>query len=305
MPNSSDLRRFKESIGVSFPTCHQDLRHVTESFGDELPLVIFPEIHVITADFVTKNYTFYPAKSLKGSPDKGTGLVSYYYPYNIPILRDHVTHPGMFGGFSSDPYGRVYHASFMKDKQGSGWVKAIPAITDPWAIEMVLSHRFQTVSLGSETDEVTCSICAAQLGKKAPNMVQAGQCDHCRGEVYDEGLCYWIIGPNRAQEVSFVNAPADANAGVRNTDLGNEARALIAGTDGEKLLDMATGMSESSDEYRANSLCISRDTYSRIMHEAVKTRKAYEYVVGTTPKLGNLRMDEDIVQSVRKAKRGY
>lgn len=295
-------RRYKESVNISFPTAHQDMRHITESFGDDLPLAIFPEVHVITADKVTKNYTYYSAKSLKGKPEKGTGLVSFYYPYNIPILRDHMTHPGFFGGFSSDPYGRIYHASFKKQKSGSGWVKAVSAITDPWAIEMVLTKRFQTVSLGSETEEVKCSICVAQMGeKKAPNMIETGRCDHYRGDVYDEGLCYWMIGPIKAQEVSFVNQPADDQAGVTVPDLGEAARALIAGTDGEMLLDMATGMKESADQYRTQSLSISKDSYARIMQECTRFRKVYEYVVGDTPKLGNLTADEDKVREIRRA----
>lgn len=301
-----EMRRYFESITLPVPTRYEDLRHVTESFGDDLPFAIFPEIHVITADKVTKNYTYYPYKSLKGDPNAGTGITSFYYPYNVPIIKDHNTSGGFFGGEGCAPYGRVYHAALKQPKNASKWVQAVPAITDPWAIEMILTKRFLTVSLGSETDEVKCSICMAQLGeKKAPNMIEVGRCDHYRGEVYDEGLCYWVIGPIKALETSFVNEPADDEAGVVRPDIGEAARALIVGTDGETLLDMATSSKESAEAYRSTSLCVSKETFNTIMKRAEKSRKAYEYAVGETPRLGHLTVDEDKIMAFHSKLRGY
>lgn len=240
---------------------------VFEESAKELPLVIFPEIRAITGNWLTKNYTYYPAESLIGNPSQGTGLVSFTNPYNIPILRDHMDSPGFFGGFSSDPYGRVYSAEYVMSDTGNGWVRAIPAITDPWAINMVMSGRFLTVSIGTETDEVYCSVCMAQ-GKKI-NMLEEGRCEHYRGESYDGVLCYWQIGPIKAREISFVNVPADVNAGVLNKNLDiAEVKTMISSPDAQYLLDMATGAKESASSYCLNRLNISRRTFDGIVSAA-------------------------------------
>jgi hypothetical protein len=267
--NSPIPTRYHESMIVKTPSLD---KHIFEESEKELPLVIFPEIRAITANWVTKNYTYYPAESLIGNPSLGTGLVSFTHPYNIPIIRDHNSGGGMFGGEAAVPYGRVYSAEFVTSDTGGSYVRAIPAITDDWAINMVMSGRFLTVSIGTETSSVNCSICLAE-GHNI-NMIEDGRCDHNRGEKYDGQTCVWVIGPVKAQEISFVNVPADVNAGVitRNLDIA-EVRAMVGGAESQYLLDMATGAKESVDTYCANRLNISRRTYNGILTQARKRKE--------------------------------
>lgn len=274
----------RESIGFRAPST--GIRRIREAAADP-PLVIFSEVHAITADHITRNSTLYPAASLMGSPSEGSGVSSFVYPYPVPIIRDHISSPGggFFGPetFSCEPYGRVYNCNFVTERSGAGWVRAISAITDPYAISRVLDGRFLTMSIGADTHEVYCSVCTA-LGART-NMVENGRCEHYRGETYEAAgrqvVCYWEIGPIFAREISFVNSPSDVNARVVTPEIDiHEARTLLAGTDGEFLLDLTTGSHTSSESYRAASLGISRRTYSRIFDRARAARKRYESLGG-------------------------
>lgn len=277
-----EIGRFSESAPYAIP--RRDPGIIREGFGEDLPLVIFTEIRAITGNKITLNKTYYPAESLIGDPNKGSGVISYCYPYPVPMIRDHILSPGggFFGpeSFASEPYGRIYNANYVTETSGSGWVRAVAAITDPWAISMVLTDRFRTVSQGGSTKEVYCSVCKA-LGAKI-NMVEEGPCEHMKGEHYEvagEDIeCYWIFGPIFAKELSFVNSPSDTDAGVRRRNLSEaEARTLLAGTDGEFLLDLGRGTQEScNSRVMSEALGVSRYVYDGIVEKALATRRAYE-----------------------------
>lgn len=273
-------KRQQINEAVSFKASGAKPGAVRESFDGNLPLVIFPEIHAITANWITRNFTFYPTESLIGSPTQGSGISSFTSPYPVPMLRDHASSPSFFGDpFACEPYGRIYNANFVSETSGGGYVRTISAITDPWAISMVLSGRFLTVSIGGEVDEIYCSVCRAQGINQ--NMVESGLCDHLKGETYDDMLAYWILGPYYAREVSFVNVPSDVNAKVTAPDLeAYEARTLLAGTDGEFLIDLASGSQETAESYRTRGLGISRRTYNSILDKARRTRAHYESLAG-------------------------
>jgi hypothetical protein len=292
---------FTESVRQTYETKRPG--NLTEALGDSIPPVIFPEMWAITANSVTKNYTNYSKKNLIGNPEELTGLTSWYSPYNVPVIANHDDGSGW--GEACAPYGRIYHSSFQNTKAGGGWVRLVGAITDPWAIEMVLTQRYLTMSIGASTNDVRCSICIAQLGKKAPNMVEEGRCDHYRGKTYAEGLCYWEIGPVKAREISFVNVPADVNARVINPSIESEAaRKLLAGTGASSLVDLATGTSESADRVARDVLGVSNRTYDRIIRQALETQKIYEHVCGHAPKLGHLPEDKDKIREFYRLQKG-
>jgi hypothetical protein len=268
-------KRMSITEATSFHAPTKDPRRIAEAFEGELPLAIFTEIHAITANWITRNHTFYPTESLLGNPNQGSGIRSFTHPYPVPILRDHISSPSFFGdSFACEPFGRIYTANFVTEQNGGGWVRTVAAITDPWAISRVLSGRFLTVSIGGEVDEVYCSVCTAQ-GNRV-NMVEHGLCDHAKGQTYDDMLAYWTLGPLYAREVSFVNVPSDVNAGIVTATLDDyEARTLLAGTDGEFLLDMASGSHESVESYRSGNLGISRQAYKGIIEKAKLQRARY------------------------------
>lgn len=273
-------QKFEEHVGFRAPSPASG--RVKES-ADSLPLVIFSEIHAITANWVTRNYTYYPTEALLGNPNEGSGVISFVHPYPVPILRDHISSPGggFFGpeSFSCEPFGRVYNASFIQERNGGGWVRAVAAITDPYAISRVIDGRFLTMSIGGEVAEVFCSVCTAQGNRR--NMVEEGLCEHVKGQTYDGMLAYWMLGPLYAREISFVNVPSDVNARVVTPDIDvHEARTLLAGTDGEFLLDVASNSYESAESYRANQLGISRKVYSQIITKAHELRSRYEALGG-------------------------
>lgn len=267
----------------------------------ERPLVIFPEIHAITGNWVTRNKTYYPNESLIGTPNKGTGAISFYYPYPTPILRDHLSSPDVMGANpASLPYGRVYSANFIHEaKTGGGWLREIPAITDPFAIEAILTGRFLTVSIGIETESVHCSVCGNNLVEDF--------CDHRKGEVYDGKECYWKMGEIIARETSFVNVPSDVNAGILNPsmDIG-EIRLMLAGPGIDYLIDLATGGQVPTENYRDRTLGISKRSYKEILESAEESRELYK--VGTEQELPDftkvLLENENYRQALRRNVKG-
>lgn len=264
-------RKYTESFALRAAGVDKHFRE--SAMSDDLPLVIFSEIRAITADKVTRNFTCYPTNELIGNPSIGTGAQSFVYPYPVPILRDHAASPSFLTGLASDCYGRIYNASFVSEASSNGWVRAVAAITDPWAVSMVLSGRWLTTSIGVTVDGIYCSIC--QKGGLNINMLEQGCCEHQRGEAYDGELCYWSMAGIRADELSFVNVPADQSSRVLTPSLDEyEARSYMTGTDGEYLLDMATGSSQKAESARLGELGISKATYETIIKGAREARES-------------------------------
>jgi hypothetical protein len=197
------------------PQSGASLRKIMEDRSDDIN-AIYPEIRAITAARVTRNKTYYPAESLIGSVEAGSGIYSLLDPYPVPVIRDHNATPGMLGGESSPIYGRVKYAKFVSDGAGGGYVSVVPEISDPKAIQMILSERFLTVSIGVETDSVRCSICGQ--GEGASDTQQDYPCTHVPGNTYIvDGVpreAYRIIGPVWFEEISFVTIPSDTTARV-------------------------------------------------------------------------------------------
>lgn len=61
------------------------------------------------------------------------------------------------------------------------------------------------VSIGCSIEKSICSICGRE----------SGSCEHRRGEIYNNKLCYYeLLNPKDAYEWSFVAVPSQRNAGV-------------------------------------------------------------------------------------------
>ena len=213
-----------ESVVIT-PGSNNLERQVMEAFKGDLPEVIYPEIRAISASRLTRNKTFYPSESLIGDKEKGTGINSILFPYPIPIIKDHSTGAGPFGGEASPVYGRAKFARFVPSESG-GYVSVIPAITDEHAINMILTERFLTVSIGVETESVLCSLCNSDLTSE-------DACDHKKGKTYFvDGRpmeAFWKIGPVWFQEISFVTVPSDVDARIINKNVQVENLNIFAG----------------------------------------------------------------------------
>ncbi|MBU5262108.1 hypothetical protein [Bacillus atrophaeus] len=181
-----------ESVGILGKIKPEAIEKLTEAAKgkNKRKLVVQMEaIHVGR----TANYTFYTEEGLRN------GLESWTHPYNKPVLTHHDQHSG-------EPIGRILRAEFSESTiSGRKGLIFTCEITDSEAIEKVLDGRYQTVSIGATTDKVTCNICGKDRTKE--------WCEHWRGEKYEEQTCHFVIGTTFGNEVSYVNVPADENAG--------------------------------------------------------------------------------------------
>jgi hypothetical protein len=120
-----------------------------------------------------------------------------------------LTHHNSYDG---EPIGRILKAQFQEDtKSGRPGLVFTVEITDPDAIEKVLDGRYSTVSIGAHTDKVTCNICGTDRTQE--------WCEHYPGEEVDGQTTHFIIGNTFGREVSYVNVPADENAGNFSVEL--------------------------------------------------------------------------------------
>lgn len=153
-------------------------------------------------------------------------------PYGKPVLLHHDQ--------QKDPIGRVVEAYYIpaekfeaETKRLTGKPIPIPDgqtggillkayITDEVGIKKILSGLYKTVSVGFTADELRCSIC----GKKKDMLsmlslfggVEPDSDEYCTeheiGKEYDGEVQYIVPLGISYQEVSFVNSPADAYAGI-------------------------------------------------------------------------------------------
>jgi hypothetical protein len=201
-----DFLRLKESITVDIGERADEIKEKVLKVAESKNHVIIPKIEAIHAA-VTRNNVFYPKSRLQGKQDfvcneklRPTGVYSWTMPYNKPMLVNH--------DIDVSPLGRITKAEFKnKTSTGIPGIIVMPEITDPDAIAKVVDGRYSTVSIGADTDSATCSIC----GKD--QLVE--WCDHRRGQIYDKKLCFWSAGNLWFIELSFVNAPADEHAGIK------------------------------------------------------------------------------------------
>lgn len=190
-----------ESVGIVGKIKPETIQKLTESAQGKKGRKLIVQMEAIHVGR-TANYTFYTEQGLK------EGLSSWTHPYNKPVLTHHDAHSG-------EPVGRILKAEFA-DSTISGRKGLIFTceITDPTAVEKVLDGRYQTVSIGATTDKVTCNICGTDRTKE--------WCEHWRGEEYEGQTCHFTIGTTFGREVSYVNVPADENAGNFSVTVSDE-----------------------------------------------------------------------------------
>lgn len=197
-----------ESAATFFPVISESnkqiLKESTDSETKKKKLIVQMEaIHVGR----TANYTFYTEQGLKD------GITSWTHPYKKPVLTHHEQHRG-------EPIGRILKAEFTESTaSGRKGLVFTVEITDSVAIEKVLDGRYQTVSIGATTDKVACNICGTDRTKE--------WCEHWRGEEYEGQTCHFTVGTTFGQEVSYVNVPADADAGNFSVEVAEALEAKI------------------------------------------------------------------------------
>jgi hypothetical protein len=224
--------KFRQS--VAFQTAIDKVK-LTEAVGSlkegVASMKLVPTIKAIHSGKTGNNHLFV-SEFLRGDPNKKpnpTGIYSFTTPYPKPMLLNHDSYWG-------EPLGRITDAIFVVDQQGMGVVLIKPEITDPDAIQKILDKRYLTVSVGCTCDSVRCNICGTDLMEtgwcehyrfdKYDTVIARringvcnicgteGPCPHIKGEEYSDVECFWILGPIWFDECSFVNVPADQNAGV-------------------------------------------------------------------------------------------
>lgn len=165
-----------------------------ESESGSAKKVLVVEVDAIH-EGLTANYNYYTQYGLK------EGLKTWTHPYKKPVLTHH-------NQYSGEAIGRIAEARELtssESKSGRNGLRFVLEISDPDAIEKVLDGRYQTVSIGSQTNKATCNICQTDRTKE--------WCEHWKGESYDGVECHFILGTIHGKEVSFVNTPADEDAG--------------------------------------------------------------------------------------------
>ena len=167
----------------------------TESEGSNDKKVLVVELDAIH-EGVTANLNHYTQYGLR------EGLHSWTAPYPKPVLTHHNQYDG-------EPVGRIVKARELaaaESRAGRSGLRFTIEVSDKDAIEKVLDGRYSTVSIGSQTDKVTCNICHTDRTQE--------WCEHWKGETYDGIECHHVLGTIYGKEVSFVNVPADESAGA-------------------------------------------------------------------------------------------
>ena len=173
------------------------------------------------AGYFNKNNYYYEPKGMANS------VSSWIIPYSKPVLRHHQD--------STDPIGRVTDAAYIPvmkastdDPHGSpeGKIRLRAEISDPDAIEKILSGVYYTVSVGGSLKSAPkCSICGEPVEMSPLGFSM--KCEHEPGKIYDGKYCGYVIDGVEYKEISFVNMPADYSqehvAKVVNMEFGNSS----------------------------------------------------------------------------------
>ena len=102
-------------------------------------------------------------------------------------------------------YAKLYPDGSNK---GLGRIVATFEVIDETAIKHILDGRFRTFSMAGSVDNFYCSVCGKHI---VDCMAEEG---HGPGKVYGDALCVLVPEGMRAQEGSFVNAPALPNSQI-------------------------------------------------------------------------------------------
>ena len=143
----------------------------------------------------TRNFTWYMESALDSSID------SWTKPYQKPLIMHHNEKDGTI-------IGRII--SVRKETKNTR--SNTPALVfscnvpDKDGKEQILDGRLKTVSIGITCKDLRCSICGNQV-ELDENGIPI--CEHERGNVYNDKVCYWEVHQMEAKELSYVIVPSD------------------------------------------------------------------------------------------------
>ena len=139
----------------------------------------------------TRNFTWYTEEALKNSQK------SWSIPYQRPLILHHNEKDGKI-------IGRVLNASYTTShtRSNTGALLFTCNVSDKDGKEGVKDGRLKTASIGVIAKKVTCSICGNDITLN-------GECEHERGEIYNNERCYWKVHDMEAKELSYVIVPSD------------------------------------------------------------------------------------------------
>ena len=181
-----------EFVSVNSTTNIQNLSegHVETYIDDNSLMVEIEAIH----SRVTRNNTYYSPECLKESVPYWTN------PYERPVIMHHNERDGQI-------IGRVKAVEYKEADTRSGTPALVftANVGDEDGKKGIKNGTLSTVSIGVIAHDLRCSICGT-------NLAEEGMCEHEKGEVYDNKLCYWIINKMEPKEVSYVIVPSDIYA---------------------------------------------------------------------------------------------
>lgn len=170
----------------------KECKELKDSIEDGKALMI--KVKATHGGYVNGNKFYYTTDSMEKATKTWTT------PYKKPVLLHHDD--------MRDPIGRVVNSEYFdmetgaRSKKPKGYILLTCRITDKDSISKILDGRYMTVSVGSRPDSAVCSICDKDI-------IKDGKCEHIRGNIYDNNICYWNVNLKEYTEVSFVNKPAD------------------------------------------------------------------------------------------------
>lgn len=156
------------------------------------PDSLMVEIEGIHSDVLTINCTQYSKKCLEESIPYWTD------PYEKAVIMHHNDEDGQI-------IGRVKKAEMIDSKRsGTAAINFTCNIGDESGIKGIKNGTLSTVSIGAVAYDVRCSICGHNVAES--------MCEHKKGSMYDDQLCYWIVEDMEPREVSYVILPSDKYA---------------------------------------------------------------------------------------------
>lgn len=187
---------FTENITLEIPNVEEQLAtSFSEAERSNKGLIV--EVAAIH-EGLTQNHTFYSKEELEKA------LETWVNPYPKPNILNHDPH--------SEPVGRVIAAKMAEEEDGTAYIRLQIAVTDPAAVEKIVSQRYLTGSVGGKADSANCSICGEDWAKAS---AFSKACKHVRGKVYKGKTAFIEMKGCNFKEYSWVNMPADGKAGVK------------------------------------------------------------------------------------------
>ena len=190
-----ELKEYVGHLSVSVNQKPTKLTDMTEGNVETYvdPNSLMVDIEAIHSK-VTRNNTYYSPECLKQS-------VRYWtYPYERPVIMHHNERDGQI-------IGRVKAVEYKEagTRSGTPGLVFTANIGNEEGKKGVKDGTLCTVSIGVIAHDLRCSICGT-------NLAEEGMCEHEKGEVYEDKLCYWIINKMEPKEVSYVIVPSDIYA---------------------------------------------------------------------------------------------